>query len=63
MWKLKCLGNHPSLIAGKVRAGDPVAHSWLVNLGKNSGCWGPKSQIEAAEGTLVLALQDRALAV
>lgn len=40
-----------------------MAHSWLVNLGKNSGCWGPKSQIEAAEGTLVLALQDRALAV
>lgn len=38
-----------------------MARSWLVNLGKNSGCWGPKSQIEAAEGTLVLALQWQAM--
>lgn len=40
-----------------------MARSWLVSLGKNSGCGGPESQIEAAEGMLVQALQDRALAV
>lgn len=40
-----------------------MACSWLVHLGKNSGCWGPESQIEAAEGMLVLAVQDRALAM